>query len=121
MKSNAPSFVACTAVSMLPWPEIDDLRPLRFLLQAAQQLDTVDFRHPHVEQHELGTFAAHEVQRVSPILGLDHAQASSFSTPRSDARISPSSSTTSTVGIATSSQSLPEYPHAPTAARRRSG
>ena len=55
MKSAAPSLVAATAFWILPWPEIMMTRTCGLLgLDAAQQLDAVDVRHPDVEQHQRG-------------------------------------------------------------------
>ncbi len=63
MKSNAPFFVASTAVLIVPWPETTiDRQRLVHRAQPLEHLDAVHAGHLHVEQHEVGRLALGERQ-----------------------------------------------------------
>ena len=64
-KSKAPSLVALTAASMLPWPEIITTTGRSangHLLDARQHLHAVHAGQPDIEQHQLEAAAGQRVQ-----------------------------------------------------------
>ncbi len=64
-KSKAPSLVALTAASMLPWPEITTTSGRSangMRLDALEDLHTVDAGQPDIEQHQLEAGAGKGVQ-----------------------------------------------------------
>ncbi len=75
MKSIAPSWVARTAVSMLPWPEMTTTRVCRMmLLDLAQGFDAVDLRHPDVEQDQSRALRGDHGERGPSVVGLEHPE-----------------------------------------------
>ena len=63
-KSNAPSLVERTAVSMVPWPEIMMTAGGRCAaLQAAESLHAVHARQPHIEENHFHFASRGTLQR----------------------------------------------------------
>ena len=71
-KSNAPRWVASTAVAMVPWPgDHDDLRAGVEVPEPRQGLEAVEPGHLHVEKDEMGAELGVEGDRLAA--GRGHA------------------------------------------------
>jgi len=67
IKSNAPSFVARTAVSILPWPEIITTSAQIPSKKLFQSFKSINPRQPDVEQNAAITRAAERFETISPV------------------------------------------------------
>ena len=73
MKSNAPSFIACTTVAVRPWPEMTMTGTSRsiFLNAASAPSPSIDAGHDDVDDHGVGPLGVVLLHRLLGVVDRD--------------------------------------------------